>query len=246
MNLKDKRVLITGGGSGIGFALAQQFLKKECTVIITGRSEATLQKAVHELGPNSGYIVCDVISTAAVKALALKCADKVDILINNAGVAYKFDYAKNDADIEKQIHEVDIDLNGPIRTITSFLPSFLKSENEKAIVNISSALALAPLNTVPVYCAAKAGLHSWTLSLRIQLKKTKVKVFEVLPPPVQTSMADDMGVKDAMSPETIAQIIYQGIEDNKYEISPGISKLIGYLVRIAPNFTVNYLNNKFS
>ena len=142
--------------------------------------------------------------------------------------------------------EIDINLKGPIRMAKAFL-SHLKKQDEAAIVNVTSGLAFVPLPTSPVYCATKAGLHSFTLSLRVQLKNTKVKVFEVAPPATETELLADMSQEDRkgvsiMKVDEMVAASIQGLGSDRLEIRPGQANSLKFMSRVAPEFILKQLS----
>lgn len=248
MNIGGNTVLITGGSRGIGFEFAKQLAAAGCTVIATGRDEARLKKA-QELLPALKTIKSDASRAEDVAALLKTVTErfpKLNVLINNAGVMDRINLHDEGADLDALTREIDVNLKGPIRMAKAFLPH-LKKQERAAIVNVSSGLAFVPLPTSPVYCATKAGLHSFTLSLRVQLKNTRVQVFEVAPPATSTELlahadeADMKGVSimatDAMVAESIA-----GLASDKLEITPGQAKQLKFMNRVAPQFILNQLS----
>jgi len=247
MQTNKKKVLITGGGSGIGLALAKSFLNAGSKVIISGRNLEKLQKVKQEM-PQIEIAQCDVTNNEQIRALLDKCNndfDGIDILINNAGISQHFDYKKDNFAIEHQIKEVDIDFNGPIRMVHYFLPSLLK-QKEAAVVNVSSGLAFVPLAYLAVYCATKAALHSWTRSLRLQLQGTTVKVFELMPPLVDTEMVEEFKDFPKMKPDKLALDFMKGFKNDKYEITPGQASQLKMMNKWAPGFIFKQLNKSFS
>ena len=129
--------------------------------------------------------------------------------------------------------------------VNHFLPA-LKAKSESAIVNVSSGLAFVALAQAPVYCATKAGLHSWTQSLRYQLKETSVKVFELMPPLVETEMVADFKGQPMMAPEKLAADFVKGLKNDDYEITPGQSSQLKFMSRLAPGFIFKMLNKQMS
>ncbi|MGB1226218.1 MAG: SDR family NAD(P)-dependent oxidoreductase, partial [Mycobacterium sp.] len=166
MRFNGQRIVITGGSSGIGLAMARAFADQGATVIITGRTESTLRQAASS-HPSISGVRCDVSNNHQVVALrdAVESEGGVDILINNAGVMLAFDVTKDFA-LEKQLHEIAIDAAGPVRLVHHFLPGMLTRPS--VLVNVSSGLAYVPYAAAPVYSASKASLHSYTQSLRAQ------------------------------------------------------------------------------
>jgi uncharacterized oxidoreductase len=131
-------------------------------------------------------------------------------LINNAGLMREINVHDKAGSLEDITREIEINLSGPIRMVKQFL-SHLKTKSEAAIVNVSSGLAFVPLPNSPVYCATKAGLHSFTESLRVQLKNTKVKVFELAPPATQTELLGMKGVS-IMKVEDMVKVAVKGMQ----------------------------------
>lgn len=245
MKASGKTVLITGGGSGIGLALAQTFLKNKNTVIITGRNLNKLQKA-QKANPGLHIVQNDVTNEKQIKELVQKVQNEfggLDVLVNNAGVLHTSNVQDSTYPFEKHLQEIDIDMAGPIRMVHYFLPQLLKKP-EAAIINVSSGLAFIPLTMAPVYSATKAGLHAWTQSIRLQLKETNVKVIELMPPVVDTEMVTEFEEFPKISSEKLADAFWKGYRKNQKEITPGISKQLKLMRRLAPGFIFNQINKQ--
>ena len=248
MKSSGNTILITGGGSGIGLALAKKFLAHDNTVIITGRNLSKLKKVQTE---HSALHIAqsDVTDVASIKAVVERCQKEfggIDVLVNNAGVFHAFDISDENYPFEKQEQEVDIDFMGPIRMVHHFMP-VLKQRPEAAIINVSSALAFIPLSMAPVYSATKAGVHAWTQSLRKQLEahKSNIKVMELMPPVVDTEMVADLSDDfPKISPEKLASDFWKGYLNNKAEITPGQSSQLKLMRRLAPGFIFNAVNKQ--
>lgn len=246
MLAKDKNVLITGGGSGIGLAIAKAFVEAGSNVIICGRNQQKLEKAKSEVHALN-IAVCDVTSDQQIQDLVKKTNEEfggIDVLVNNAGVFQSMNYEKENVSMEIQMKEVEIDFMGPLRMIHHFLPE-LKKKSQAAIVNVSSGLAFVPLAMAPVYCATKAGLHSWTRSLRWQLKNTGIKVFELMPPLVETDMVEDFKDNPMMKPEALAKSFMKGFIQDKEEITPGQSSQLKMMSKLASGFIFKQVNKSF-
>jgi uncharacterized oxidoreductase len=201
MNNSNNTILITGGTSGIGFELATQLLALGNTVIITGRDQAKLDRIKKEL-PLLHTIQSDVSDPEAIASLYERVSREypaLNILINNAGVMRKISLQDKGCDLEDISREIETNLVGPVRMVKQFLP-LLKAQPHAAIVNVSSGLAFTPFPISPVYGATKAGLHSFTQSLRVQLKNTSVKVFELAPPSTQTPLQNGFDPSDKGQP----------------------------------------------
>lgn len=182
MKLERRTILITGGSSGMGLELTKQLLARGNTVIITGRDVAKLDRVKRTL-PGVHTFASDVSDPAAIAALhdeVVAAFPALDTLINNAGIMHiqRFDQGKGLDDLTQ---EIEVCLSGPIRMIKQFLPH-LRTRSGALIVNVSSGSALVPFPISPVYSAAKAALHSFTESLRVQMKGTGVAIVELIPP----------------------------------------------------------------
>ena len=241
MRFNGQRVVITGGSSGIGLAMARAFADRGATVIITGRTEARLRQAASS-HPSMSAVVCDVSDDEQVVALrdTVESHGGVDILINNAGVLLPFDVTKEFA-LQSQLHEIAIDAAGPVRLVHHFLPGLLTRPS--VLVNVSSGLAYVPYAAAPVYSASKAFLHSYTQSLRAQLAGTSVRVVELLPPVVDTPMAAELDPSfSKMSPEKLVAAFLHDLGRGKNEIAPGQSTQLKWLSRFAPRLIFGQLN----
>ncbi len=184
MKLAGKLALVTGGNDGIGREIARRLQAAGATVIVSGRDPERLAAARAE-----GFeaIAADLSSQAGVDALVAAVEGRpLDILVNNAGTGTEFSI---DAPIDLAATDrgIFLNLNAPIHLAARLLPA-LRARPEAMIVNVTSGLAIAPRAAAPVYCATKAGLRSFTMALRAQLRGTSVKVLEVLPPVVETRM----------------------------------------------------------
>jgi len=248
MKITGNTVLITGGTSGIGLELARQLLTLDNTVIITGRNQERLERAKAELG-KVHIIQSDVSDPDSIRALHQKVTQEfptLNILINNAGIMRKLNLHEKTEDIEDVTREIETNLSGCIWMVQQFLPH-LKNQESAAIVNVTSGLAFVPLPISPVYCATKAALHSFTQSLRIQLKQTNIKVFELAPPGTDTPLFsgefDEADVKgfSPMKVDVMVQRAITGMKKDELEIRPGPSNMLKLMSRIAPNFIVNMM-----
>ena len=171
---------------------------------------------------------------------------QLNFLINNAGIMRRINLHLGEGALEELTHEIEINLMGPIQMVKQFLP-FLKTRENAAIMNVTSGLAFVPLPLSPVYSATKAGLHSYTQSLRVQLKNTSVKVFELAPPGTETPLFHgDFTDKElkGMKPMPVGALVKSalaGIKNDTLEIRPGLSNVLKIMSRVAPQFIVNQL-----
>ena len=189
MKTNGNTVLITGGATGIGFALAEAFVNEGNKVLICGRRKAKLEEAQQKL-PQMHVRQCDLAKQTDRESLLNWVKDQyegLNILVNNAGVQKAIDLRRGAADLLQREDEVQVNFVAPVHLSACFAP-LLMNKKEAAIINVSSALAFVPIAAMPVYCATKAAVHSFSVSLRHQLKGTSVKVFEIVPPAVDTDL----------------------------------------------------------
>jgi uncharacterized oxidoreductase len=189
MELAGNTVLITGGASGIGLALAKRFLRAGSEVIVCGRRADTLREAqAAHRGVHTR--VCDV-ETAQGRVALFKWAvgefPQLNILVNNAGIQRRVDRLADEDDWERTHQEIAINFEAPLHLSGLFIPH-LRKQKRAAILNVTSALGFAPIASAPIYSATKAALHSFTLSLRHQLSETSIQVVEIIPPAVNTGL----------------------------------------------------------
>jgi uncharacterized oxidoreductase len=248
MNLKGNTVLITGGSSGIGFEMAKEFLALQNTVIITGRNAERLEKAKQKLG-DVNTIQSDVSNPDSINELyqqVSKDFPALNVLINNAGVMFTINLQTHSLSANELTKELDINVKGTIWMNDAFLP-LLKKNRHAATVTVSSGLAFVPLPVSPVYCATKAALHSYTLSLRGQLRNTDVKVFELAPPATETELLADFNEEDmkgisTMTVQAMVADFLKGYSKNKFEICPGQSSQMKFMSRYFPGFILKQMS----
>jgi uncharacterized oxidoreductase len=223
VELSGQTVLITGGASGIGFGLAEQFLLAGSTVIICGRSEDKLAKA-RDQHAQLHTRVCDVADPQERVALfdwASSTFPTLNVLVNNAGIQQRIALLESPP-WESIEGEIAINVAAPIH-LTGLFVQHLTAQPEAAIINVTSGLAFIPLAHMPIYCATKAALHSFTLSLRRQLSATSVTVVEVVPPAVDTDLGGaGLHTTGTPLPEYINGVVEQ-LKDGRLEISHGLS-----------------------
>ncbi len=200
MKTTGNTILITGGGSGIGRGLAEAFHKLGNKVIIAGRRQQVLDETT-SANPGMASAVLNIEDAASIRAFAAKLtADypALNVVINNAGIMRPENVLQSEdtADAEATI---TTNLLGPIRLTAALLPHLLKQPHA-TIMTVSSGLAFVPMAVTPTYCATKAAIHSYSESLRYQLKSTSVEVIELAPPYVQTEL---MGSGQASDPRAM-------------------------------------------
>src|SRR5215469_9931667 len=248
MKLSGNTVLITGGTTGIGYEFAAQLLKRGNTVIVTGRDLSRLEQAQRSL-PGIHAFQSDVSNTKTIPLLFNAVIEKfpaLNMLINNAGIMREVNLLDEDTGLEEIGPEIATNLIGTVCMVKEFLPH-LKSQAFAAIVNVSSGLAFVPLPIAPIYCAAKAGVHSFTLSLRVQLRGTPISVFELAPPLTQTSLFREVHVEKVkgirmMDVSKMVGKAIQGLERDHFEIRPGLSNVLKLMSRVAPGVILNRLS----
>jgi len=246
MKLTGRIILITGGTSGIGLELARELVKRGNTVIVTGRDQGRLDAAQQAL-PGLHVFRSDVSDPEAITALrdqVLTRFPELDVLVNNAGIMRNLNL-NQDRDLVDVTREIEVNLCGPVRMVQSFLPH-LKTRKDAVIVNVSSGLAFIPLPISPIYCATKAAIHSFSQSLRAQLRGTGVTVVELAPPAVETPLfrgefQEEMKGEKPMDVKVLARKAIAGIEAGKLEIRPGLSNVLKTMSRVAPQFMFNQL-----
>ena len=199
MKITGNTILITGGGSGIGRGLAEAFQAKGNQVVIAGRRKKLLDETV-AANPGMKAAVLDIGNSDAIRTFAEKLkkdCPALNVVIQNAGIM-KPENLKEGAVADAEA-TVATNLLGPIRLNAALLPFLLKQQNP-VIMTVSSGLAFVPLAMTPTYCATKAAIHSYTQSMRYQLKDTAAQVLELIPPYVQTEL---LGARQASDPNAM-------------------------------------------
>jgi uncharacterized oxidoreductase len=228
MKTSNNTILITGGASGIGLAIAQKFLENGNTVIICGRRADKLAEVKNRF-PDLHTRVADISNPddrIELRDWVTSNFRGLNILVNNAGIQNTF-FLKQQNTIEAITSEVTTNLISPIHLANLFVPHLIKQQ-EAAIVNITSGLAYIPVVATAVYCATKAALHSFTLSARHQLKDTSIKVFEIAPPIVDTELGNDSSHTErevaGIQPSQVAQETFLAIQNDQYECAIGMAQ----------------------
>ena len=235
MEISGKLALVTGGTDGIGLKIAQQLKARGARVIVCGRRQDRLDAALAE---EFEAIAADLSNVEGVDTLFKHIrARDLDIVINNAGVGEE--YILDDViDLDATDRSIFLNLNAPMRLIALLIPQ-LRTRPAAMIVNVTSGLAIAPSINAS-YCATKAGLRSFTASIRAQMKGSNIIVAEALPPLVDTAMTSHRaGAK--MTAQECARQIVEGIARGKTEIYVGQVKLLRFIFGLSPRLAQNIM-----
>ncbi|MGZ4963670.1 MAG: SDR family oxidoreductase [Limisphaerales bacterium] len=220
MNITGNTILITGGGSGIGRGLAEAFHKAGNKVIVAGRRKEALNE-VTKANPGMESIALDVADPQSILKASKELTTKfpnLNVVINNAGIMAP-EKLKDQSSLPVAESTVTTNLLGPIRLNSALMPTLLR-QSHATILTVSSGLAFLPLSLTPTYCATKAAIHSYTQTLRWQLKDTPIEVIEIIPPYVQTQL---MGPQQAVDPRAMPL--------------PDFLKEVMEILRMQPNVT---------
>ncbi|AHB77437.1 MULTISPECIES: SDR family oxidoreductase [Pandoraea] len=218
MQTTGNTIFITGGTSGIGRALAEQFHALGNKVIIAGRRQALLDE-VAAAHPGIDGVALDISDAADIDRVAaqlIRDYPTLNVLINNAGIM-PFDDASGRIDDAVSRRILDTNLLGPIR-LTSALVEHLKAQPRATIIHNTSILAYVPIATNAVYSASKAALHSYALSQRFMLKDTSVSVQEIAPPWVDTDLIKKSGDPRAMPLDAFIAETMKGLATDAPEV----------------------------
>ena len=229
MKLSGNTVLITGGSSGIGYAMAEAFLDAGSTVVICARDEPGLGKA-QRAHPNLHTRTCDVANAEARQALVTSLTDdfpQLNVLVNNAGVQRDIDLTRGAEDFLSGDDEIRINLEAPI-ILSAMLIPLLARNPQPVLINVSSGLGFIPMATMPVYSASKAGMHAFSMAIRVQVARLGMQVFEVVPPMVDTALnpsgrAKREGRTAGLSARTFVAAVMQDLAHDTQEIGYGMT-----------------------
>jgi uncharacterized oxidoreductase len=247
MQTTGNTILITGGGSGIGRGLAEAFHQLGNKVIIAGRRTNILDETA-AANPGMETIQLDTSNAESITSAAAQLSTRfpqLNVVINNAGVQKVLDFASEGAHDEADWRsEIETNIAGILRMTSAFLPQ-LKQQPSATLINVSSGLAFVPMARFPVYCATKAFVHSYTMSLRYQLKGTNVDVLELAPPWVKTDLDATHGTRtlhEGMSPMPLADFIPAAMHElstDSHELKVAGAKFLyagGISDRLHPTF----------
>lgn len=243
MRTTGNTILITGGSAGMGLEMARLFVANGNKVIITGRDENRLKAAASQLG-NVTAIVSDVAKDSDVNALVKRVTNdfpELNVLINNAGRAFAYNLSGGAGAYEKAEDEMMTNYLSVIRLTEKLLP-LLEKQAASAVINVSSITAYAPNAYVSTYSATKAALHSYTQSLRLALAGTSVKVFELMPPLVNTEFSSEIGGENGIAPSVVAEDVVNAMTNDRFEIRTGATEDIYQLSLSDPEMAFKAMN----
>ncbi len=235
MKLQNRKILITGGTSGIGKALVKQLAPRNNTIVVLARNPVKLEKMEEDF-PNVRTYRCSLSNKMEVENTLSEIVNnhpEISVVINNAGIQVTSTFLDSDFSFDAIDNEISINLTAPIWICALMLGPLLNLKAPAAFINVTSGLGLYPKKSSAVYCATKAGLRNFTKSFRYQLEDTLIKVHEAIMPLVDTPMTQGRG-NGKMSAEDAAGAIINGIESDDDEIYIGKAKLIPLMSRISP------------
>jgi uncharacterized oxidoreductase len=241
MRLKGNKIIVTGATSGIGEAFTKKLSALGNRVIAIGRNAKKLTE-LGELDPNIIPFRCDIAEIGDLDKLVIFIENEhpeTNILINNAAIQYNYHFAEEPNLLNKIEHEINTNFMAPLRLISILLPTLITNENA-AIVNVTSGLGLVPKKQAPVYCGTKGGLHIFSKALRYQLQH--VKVFEIIAPLVDTPMTAGRGT-GKISAEQLVREFTSAFAKNKYEVNVGKVKLLRIINCISPLLADSIMKN---
>ena len=251
MKLSGNTVLITGGSSGIGLALAEGFAGRGSRVIVCGRTEEKLLQAQQRV-PGLAYLKADVADAADRRRLLDWVEAEhpdTNVLVNNAGIQRRVQLTDGAEAINTG--EIALNLEAPIHLTALFLPRFLRQAEQgrsPAIINVTSGLGYVPLAATPIYGATKAGLQAFTQALRHQIRGRGIEVVDLAPPAVDTPLLQGAlkpnggSGPPTITPEQYVKDALRALEKGRSEVRIGGAQLLYVLNRLAPRLGFRLLN----
>jgi short-subunit dehydrogenase involved in D-alanine esterification of teichoic acids len=247
MELKGNKIIITGATRGIGLALTEALYALDNHIVAVARNTTRL-KELKATYPKIDILSCDLSNQKAIDNLVKEIHSNhsdTNTLINNAGIQvnfYNHMFGQEQDQLNKVKEEIQVNFTAIVALTFQLIPLLMQNSNA-SIVNVSSGLGFVPKKSAPVYCGTKAAVHIFTKSLRYQYEHTHVKVFEIIPPLVDTDMTQERG-KDKLTPQALVKQFIKAYQSDKYEINIGKTKLLRILQRIAPSLADRILKNK--
>ena len=245
MNLLNKKILVTGGASGIGLELTKSLVALNCKVLICGRSIDRLDEVKAQFPSLVETFQCDLAEENQCQLLVQWIYQEhsdLSVLFNNAAIVHNEPFLDGNKGIEKARKEMAINFFAPMYLIKQLYPILTKNESP-AIVNITTGLVYTPRASYSYYNSTKAALHSFTQVLRMQIASSNLKVIEVMMPVVNTVWHKGKIPKIAISAEEAVALLFSALVKNKSEIRLGKVKLLYWLTRIAPAYALRKINS---
>lgn len=235
MKLRERSILITGGTSGIGAAMVSQLAGVNAEIVVIGRNPDKLDRLRRDYSNVTPYQCALDLRHEVERTIdtILTRHSSLSVVINNAAVQYTPTLLDADFSFASIENEITTNLAAPIWISALLLGHFQGLQQDSAIINVTTGLALFPKTTSAVYCATKAGLHHFSRSLRYQLEATRIGVHEAIMPLVDTAMTEGRG-GGKMSASTAAAAIIRGVEQDRAEFHVGKARLIPVIARISP------------
>ncbi|MFS4469865.1 SDR family oxidoreductase [Chryseobacterium sp. T20] len=227
MNLTNNTVFISGGSAGIGLEIAKKFSASGNKVIINGRDQTRLDNALNLLNNAVG-----IQGDLSIESERIRISEELkqnhpdlNVVINNAGLAYAYSLAESDETYENARKEINTNYLSIIHFNELLLPN-LREKSDAAIVNVTSILSFIPTLTIPTYSTSKAALKAYTQLLRKSLAQTNVRVFELIPPLVNTEFSAGSGGENGIDPKEVADELWIAFEKNQLDVPVGKSKVV--------------------
>lgn len=229
MNFKESTIMITGAGTGMGLAAAKWFSEQGSRVLMIARNEERLQQEAAKL-KNASYIACDLSQLDQLQALVEKIKlnhQDINLVFLNAGIAENYALLDNKQAYETSIKEMQTNFH-PVVYLTHQLTPILERKKDAAFIITTSGVAFAPDISHPTYSATKAALHNYIVGLRLVLQRQKspIKLYELMAPLVDSPFSQAVQSDLKVSPSSVIEQLVIGIENQEYEIRPGLSEEI--------------------
>ena len=243
MEITNNTIFITGGTSGIGFEMVKQFYELNNRIIVSSSNQNNLEKLKSQF-PKISTVVCNLGNVQSVSQLIYHCLtvhSEINIIINNAGIQNNYVWTEEKDGFNKIENEIRVNFTSPMQIIHGLLP-LLTAKQNSAIINVSSGLGFVPKKSAPIYCATKAAIHICTKAIRYQLENSNVKIFEIIPPLVETTMTKERG-KGKITPKQLMNEFLRNFKNDKLESNIGKTKLLRFIQRISSRIADKILKN---